>query len=68
MMNDGDPDAMAETFASSKGAQGDRILDALDAAKAGGGVIRGRQLIAFYVAAPPAGPGSESVGVPTSGV
>jgi uncharacterized Ntn-hydrolase superfamily protein len=68
MLNTGVPEAMAESFDASTGALVDRILDALDAAEAVGGDIRGRQSVAIYVAAPPAGPGSESVGVPPSGV
>jgi uncharacterized Ntn-hydrolase superfamily protein len=68
MLNPGVPEAMAEIFTASKGALVDRILDALDAAEAVGGDIRGRQSVGIYVAAPPAGPGSESVGVPPSGI
>ncbi|NQW16357.1 MAG: DUF1028 domain-containing protein, partial [Chloroflexi bacterium] len=64
----GVPEAMAEAFVASSGALVDRILDALDAAEAVGGDIRGRQSAAIYAAAPPAGPGSESVGVPPAGV
>jgi uncharacterized Ntn-hydrolase superfamily protein len=68
MMNPGVPEAMAESFGASSGALVDRILDALDAAEAVGGDIRGRQSVGIYIAAPPAGPGSESVGVPPSGI
>jgi tetratricopeptide (TPR) repeat protein len=45
------PDAMAEAFASAAGRPlGERILDALDAAEAEGGDVRGRQSAALLIA------------------
>jgi uncharacterized Ntn-hydrolase superfamily protein len=43
------PDAMADSFAASKGLLARRLLDALDAAEAEGGDIRGRQSAAILV-------------------
>ncbi len=46
----GVPDAMAQAFTSSTGRLSSRILDALDAAEALGGDVRGRQAAALVVA------------------
>jgi uncharacterized Ntn-hydrolase superfamily protein len=61
MLNPTVPAAMAEAFQSSTGDLVDRILDALDAAEAEGGDIRGRQSAALLVTggAPGGEPGAD---------
>ena len=55
MLRDGVPEAMAAAFEGTAGQPlADRLLDALDAAEATGGDIRGRQSAALIVAAPQA--------------
>ncbi len=55
MLNEGVPEAMASSFESSAGRPlADRLLDALDAAEARGGDVRGRQSAALVVVAPEA--------------
>jgi uncharacterized Ntn-hydrolase superfamily protein len=49
MLTETVPGAMANAFESSKGDLTDRLLDALDAAEADGGDIRGRQSAALLV-------------------
>ena len=64
MMNDeGVPEAMAEAFAASTGPLALRLVDALDAAQAAGGDIRGQQSAAVVVvtAAPSERPGHDRV-------
>ena len=64
MMNDpGVPEAMAAAFSSSVGPLALRLLDALDAAQAAGGDIRGKQSAALCVvsAAPTERPGHDRV-------
>ena len=55
MLRDGVPEAMAAAFEGTAGQPlADRLLDALDAAEATGGDIRGRQSAALIVATPQA--------------
>lgn len=55
MLRDGVPEAMAASFEGTAGQPlADRLLDALDAAEAAGGDIRGRQSAALIVVAPQA--------------
>lgn len=69
MMRDpGVPEAMAAAYEGSGGPLIERILNALDAAQAAGGDIRGMQSAAILVSPPPAGPGEPLVGVPPAGV
>lgn len=49
MLRDTVPDAMAKAFETAGGALTDRLLEALDAAEAEGGDIRGRQSAAILV-------------------
>lgn len=55
MLRDGVPEAMAASFEGTAGQPlAERLLDALDAAEAAGGDIRGRQSAALIVVAPQA--------------
>jgi uncharacterized Ntn-hydrolase superfamily protein len=55
MLNEGVPEGIASSFISTAGRPlADRLLDALDAAEARGGDIRGRQSAALVVVAPEA--------------
>ena len=49
MLDPGVPEAMASAFTASPGSLATRLLDALDAAEAAGGDIRGRQSAALLV-------------------
>jgi uncharacterized Ntn-hydrolase superfamily protein len=49
MLNDGVPQAMAETFERTQGDLADRMMAALEAAQAAGGDIRGKQSAAIMV-------------------
>ena len=67
MLNEGVPEAMAESFARTTGRLVDRILAAMEAAQSAGGDIRGMQSAAIEVMPSRSNLGSPREGVPPRG-